>query len=160
MVTLANVQPPGKGVNDAGSKASKQMRGDVNKSSLERGSLVEVLIESTEVHAPEKGVNDAVPKASAVLQAPGKGYQEVILEASRVILGDIDGNRVAKVHSSGCSTNSVRLSDPINEGLLGAKIQESVMEGLEAPLLYSNDTVTSVDKGQNLKENKQNQVLK
>ena len=50
--------------------------------------------ESAEVHAPEKGVNDAGPKAWVVVQAPGKGSQEEILEALRVMLGDIDGNEV------------------------------------------------------------------
>ena len=58
------------------------MRGDVNKSSLERGYLDAVLIESTEVHAPEKGVNSVGPKALSVVQAPGKGSKEAILEAS------------------------------------------------------------------------------
>ena len=57
------------------------MQGDVNKSSLDRGSLYAVMIESTEVHAPEKGVKDAGPKSSVVVQAPGKGSQEAILEA-------------------------------------------------------------------------------
>ena len=52
------------------------------------------------------------------------------MEASQVILGDIDGDEVAKAHRSGFSTHSVRLSDPINDGLLGAKIRKSVMEGL------------------------------
>ena len=118
LTVSAKVQAPVKGVNDAGSKALKQMRGDVNKSSLERGSLDAVLIASTEVHVPEKGVNDAVPKASAVVQAPGKGSQETILEASRVMLGDIDGDEVAKAHSSGYYTHSVRLLYPFNDGLL------------------------------------------
>ena len=58
------------------------MRGDVNKSSLERVSLDIVVIASTEVHAPEKGVNDAGPKALTVVQSPVKGPQESILEAS------------------------------------------------------------------------------
>ena len=66
------MQSPGKGVNYAVSKASKQKRVDVNKSSLERGSLGAVLIASMEVHAPEKGINNAGPKALAVVQAPGK----------------------------------------------------------------------------------------
>ena len=58
------------------------MRGDVNKSSLERGYLGAVLIESTEVHSTEKGINSVGPKALLVVQAPGKGSQEAILEAS------------------------------------------------------------------------------
>ena len=91
------------------------------KTSLETGSLDVFLKASTEVHVPEKGVKNAGLKASAVGQAPGKGSQEAILEASRVILGDIDGDEVTKAYSSGCSTHSVRLSDPINDGLLGAK---------------------------------------
>ena len=53
------MQAPGKDVNDAGSKASKKMRGNVNKSSLERGSLHTVFITSMEVHVTEKGFNDA-----------------------------------------------------------------------------------------------------
>ena len=36
-----------------------------------------------------------------------------------MMLGDIDGYDIAKEHSSGCYTHSVRLSDPINDGLLG-----------------------------------------
>ena len=75
------------------------------------------MIVSTEVHAPEKGVNNTGPKALVVVQAPGKGSHEAILEASRVMLGDIYGDKVAKAHSSGCSKHSVRLSDPINDGL-------------------------------------------
>ena len=67
------------------------------------------------------------------------------------MLGDIDGNEVAKSHSSGCSTHSVRLSDPFNDVLLEEKIQESVTEGLEAPLLDSNAPVTGVDKVQHRK---------
>ena len=76
MTALENMQAPGKGVNDAGSKASKQMRVGVNKSCLERGSLEAVMIASTYVHAPEKCVNDVGPKASVVVQAPGKSSQE------------------------------------------------------------------------------------
>ena len=57
------------------------MRGDVNKSSLERGYLDAVLIASTDVHTPEKGVNGTGPKASLVVQAPGNSSQEAILEA-------------------------------------------------------------------------------
>ena len=48
----------------------------------------------------------------------------------------------------------MRLSDPINDRLLGAKIQKSVVEGLEAPFLDSNALVTGVDKGQHNKEKK------
>ena len=59
-----------------------------------------------------------------------------------MMLGDIDGDEVAKTHSSGCSTHSVRLSEPINDGLLGSKRRKIVMEGLETPLLYSKNTVT------------------
>ena len=40
------------------------------------------MIEPMEVYAPEKGVKDMGPKASAIVQAPGKGSYEVILEAS------------------------------------------------------------------------------
>ena len=76
------------------------------------------------------------------------------MEASQVILGDIDGDKVAKVHSSGCYTHSVRLSDPINDRLLGEKRRKIVMEGLEAPLLDLNAPVMGVDKGQHRKENK------
>ena len=47
LTSSANVQAPGKGVNDTGLKSSKQMRGDINKSYLECGSLDAVLIEST-----------------------------------------------------------------------------------------------------------------
>ena len=75
------------------------------------------------------------------------------MEALRVMLGDIDGDEVAKEHSSGCSTHIVRLSDPINYSLLGAKRRSSVMEGLEVPLLNSNDPLAGVDKGQHCKEN-------
>ena len=127
------------------------MRGDVNKSSLERGYLDAFMRASTEVHAPQKGANDAEPKASAVVQAPGNGSQEEILEASREILGDIYGNEVVKAHSYGYSTNSVRLSDPLNDGLLRGKLQESGTEDTEAPLLDSNSPVTGVDKGQHRK---------
>ena len=67
------MQAPGKGVNDKELESSKQIQGNVNKSSFERGSLDAVLIESTEVHTPKKGVNNTGPKASAVVQAPGKG---------------------------------------------------------------------------------------
>ena len=52
------------------------MRGDVNKSSLERGSLDAVMRASTKVHAPENRVNDEGPKASAVVQDTGKVFQE------------------------------------------------------------------------------------
>ena len=86
-----------------------------------------------------------------MVQSPRKGSQEAILEASRVMLGDIDGYKVSKVHRSGCSTHSIRLLDPINDDLLGGKRRQSVMEGLEAPLLYSNAPVTGVDKGQHCK---------
>ena len=54
-----------------------------------------------------------------MVQDPGKVSQEAILEVLRVMLGYIDGYEVEKAHSSGCSTHSVRLSDPINDGLLG-----------------------------------------
>ena len=154
------MQAPGKGINDAGSKALKHMQVDVNKSSLERGSLDAVLIASTEMQTPEMGVNNAGPKALAVVQDSGKGSHEAILEASQVMLGDIDVDEVAKAHSSGCSTHNVRLLDPVNDGLLGEKIRKSVMEGLEAPLLDSNAPVMGVDKGQDCKENKRNRVLK
>ena len=119
MTALENVRAPGKIFNDAGSKASKQIQGDFNKSSLERGYLDAVLLSSTEVHAPAKGVDDAGPNALAMVQAPGKGSQEAILEVSRVMLGNIDGNEVAKSHSPGCSTHSVSILDPVNDGLLG-----------------------------------------
>ena len=106
------------------------MQGDFNKSYLERVYLEAVLVASMEVHAPEKGVNDAVPKASAVVQAPEKCSHEAILEVSRVMLRDIDVDEVAKAHISGCSTHSVRLLEPINDGLYGGKRRKSVMEGL------------------------------
>ena len=61
-----------------------------------RGSLDTVLIASTDVYVPKKGVNVAGPKALAVMQAPGMGSQEAILEASQVMLGDIDGVRLQK----------------------------------------------------------------
>ena len=86
-----------------------------------------VLRVSEEVHPPKNSVSDAGPKSLEVVQAPVKGSQETILNTLRVILGDIDGYEVAKAHSSGCSTHSLRLSDPINEGLLGEKRQKSVM---------------------------------
>ena len=152
MTSSAKVQTPGKGINDVGLKASNNMRGGVNQSSLERGYLDAVFIASTEFHAPEKGVNDAGPNASAVVQAPGKGSQEAILEALRVILGDIDGYEVSKVYSSGCSTHIVRLSDPVNDGLFVTQILNSLMKGLHDQLLDSNYPVTGVDKGQNCKE--------
>ena len=76
------------------------------------------------------------------------------------MLEDIDGDEVSKTHSSGCSTHSVRLSDPINDGLLGGKIWKSAMEGMEDPLLESNTPVMGVNKGQHRKENKQKWVLK
>ena len=76
------MQAPGKDVNDAGSKASKKMRGNVNKSSLERGSLEAALMVSMEVHTPEKGVKDAGTKLSVVVQDLGKGSQEEISETS------------------------------------------------------------------------------
>ena len=79
LTASAKVKAPGKGVNDAGSKALKEMRGGVNKSSLESGSLDAVLIAAPEVHTPEKGVNDAGQKASKVVQAPRNGSQEAIL---------------------------------------------------------------------------------
>ena len=63
VTALENMQAPGKGVNDAVLMASKQMRGSVNKSSLERESLDVVMRSSTEVHTPKKGVSDAGPKA-------------------------------------------------------------------------------------------------
>ena len=62
------------------------MRCNVNKSSLERGSLDAAMISSTGVHAPKKGVNDVGQKASTVVQAPGKVFKEEILEALRVML--------------------------------------------------------------------------
>ena len=76
------------------------------------------------------------------------------------MLGDIDGNEVSKSHISGCSTHSVRLLDPFNDGLLGGKIRESVIEGMEALLLDLNAPVTGVDKGQHRKENNQKRVSK
>ena len=82
MTSSEKVQAPGKGVNEAGLKASKHMRGDVNNYSLKRGSLDTVLIASTKVHEPEKGVNNSRTKASAVVQSPRKGSQDTILEAS------------------------------------------------------------------------------
>ena len=51
------------------------------------------------------------------------------------------------MHSSIYCTQIVRLSYPINDGLLGAKIRKSVVEGLEDPTLDSNAPVTGVDKG-------------
>ena len=45
LTASAKVQDPGKSVNDAVSKALKQIRGGVNKSSLERSSMDAVLIE-------------------------------------------------------------------------------------------------------------------
>ena len=123
MIVLEKVQAPGKGVNAARSNAPKQMRGNVNKFSLERGYLETFMISSTEVHSPKKGVSDAGPKALAVLQAPGKGSQEEILEASRMMLMDIDGSEVAKAHIYGFSTHSVRLSYPFNDRLLGEKVE-------------------------------------
>ena len=115
MKELEKIQAPGKGVNDAVLKALKQMKGDINNSSLERGSLDVVMRASMEVHSPKKGVSDAQPKESAVVQAPGKGSQEEILEASRVMLMDIYGNEVAVAHISGCSTHIVILLDPFND---------------------------------------------
>ena len=111
------------------------MQGKFNKSSLEHGSPGAVLAASTEMHAPRKDVNNTVSKASAVVQvhAPGKGSQDAVLKASRVILGDIGGNDVAMAHSSGCSTHSVSLSDPVNVGLVGLEKCSVGMEGLEAP---------------------------
>ena len=41
---FAKVQAPGNGINDGVSKASKQIQGDANKSSLERSFLDAVLI--------------------------------------------------------------------------------------------------------------------
>ena len=70
------------------------------------------------------------------------------------MLGDIDGDEVAKAHSSSCSTHSVKLLDPVNDRLLGEKRQNSVMERLEAPLLDLKALVTGMDKGQNRKESK------
>ena len=37
------------------------------------------------------------------------------------MLGGIDVDEVAKAHSSDCSTHSLMLSDPFNDGLLGVK---------------------------------------
>ena len=70
------MQDPGKGVNDAVLKSLKHIRGNVNKSSLERSYLDTVVIASMEVHPPKKGVSNAGPKASAVAKAPRKGSQE------------------------------------------------------------------------------------
>ena len=119
-----------------------------------------VMRASNEVHAHKKGFSDVVPNASAVVQAPVNGSQEEILEASRVMLGGIGGNEVEKSNSSGCYTHSVRILDPFNDRLLGEKSQESVMEGIEAPLLDLNYPVTGVDKGQHRKENKRKRPLK
>ena len=71
----------------------------------------------------KKGVRNAGQKSLEVVQAPGKVSQEEILEASQVMMGDIGGNEVSKAHSSSCSTHSVRLSDPFNDGLLGEKFE-------------------------------------
>ena len=75
------VQAPGKGVNDAGSKSSKHMQGDVNKSSLECGSLGTVVIESTEYDTPENGDNNAGEKhwqfCKPLERAQGKGYRKI-----------------------------------------------------------------------------------
>ena len=76
------------------------------------------------------------------------------------MLRDIDGDEVTKAHISGCSTHSVKLLDPINDKLFGAKRRKSVMEGLEAPFLESNAPATGVDKVQHCKENKQKRVKK
>ena len=78
---------------------------------------------SEEVHPPKNSVSDAGPKSLEVVQAPVKGSQEEILETSRLMLGDVDGNEVAKAHSSGCSTHSVRLSYPFNDKLLGENFE-------------------------------------
>ena len=59
VTSLEKVQAPGKGVNDAESKASENMQGSVNKSSLEGGSLDAIMRESTEVYTPKKGVRYA-----------------------------------------------------------------------------------------------------
>ena len=77
---------------------------------------------STEVQVPENSINVAGPKSFSVVQAPGKGSQEEILDTLRVMLWDIDGNEVSKLHSSGCSTHSVRLPEPFNDRLLGDKV--------------------------------------
>ena len=71
-----------------------------------------------------------------------------------MILGDIDGVEFEKAHSSGCSTHSVRISDPFNDRFLGKKRRKSVMEGLEAPILDLNAPVTGVYKGQHRKGKK------
>ena len=75
-------------------------------------------------------------------------------------LRDIDGDEAAKSHISICSTHSVRLSDPFNDGLLGGKIRKSAMEELEDLLLDSNVPVTGVDKGNHYKEKNRERVLK
>ena len=67
MTALENMQAPGKGVNDVGLKASKQIQCDVNKFSLEHVSLDVVMRASMKVHGPKKGVSDAVPKALAAM---------------------------------------------------------------------------------------------
>ena len=74
-------------------------------------------------------------------------------------LRDIDGDEAAKSHISICSTHSVRLSDPFNDGLLGGKIRKSAMEELEDLLLDSNVPVTGVDKGNHYKEKNRERVL-
>ena len=53
----------------------------------------------------------------------------------------------------------MRLSDTCNDGLLGGKIRERVMERLEDPLLGSNAPVTGVDKGQHRKGEKRKRVF-
>ena len=72
MTESAKVQDTRKGVSYVGSKASKQIWRDLNKSSLERGSLDAALSYSSEVHTPKKGVKNAEPKALAVVQDTGK----------------------------------------------------------------------------------------
>ena len=69
------MQAIGKGVNEAGLKASEQIQDNINKSSLESGSLGAVLIYSPKVHTSMKGVNNAGPKALTVVQSPGKSLQ-------------------------------------------------------------------------------------
>ena len=72
----------------------------------------------------------------------------------------IDRYDVAKAHRSSCSTHSVRLSGPINDGLLGAKRKKSVMEGLEDPLLELKAPVRGVNNSQYCKGKRWKRVLK
>ena len=87
----------------------------VDKTSLEHGSPGDAITES---HAKEgsDGEKAGDPKALREVRAPVKGSRDAVSKASRKMRGDIGRDEVACAPSFGCSSQSERLSDRIDDG--------------------------------------------